>query len=51
MLSTQAPGAQVELFFFAIYNDGGWMNIRHPATISMAFGVAYIMTELGRFAA
>ena len=47
MLSTQAPGAQAELFLFAIYNERSRVNIRHPAAFGMAFRVAYIMTELG----
>ncbi len=47
MLSAQASGAQVEPFLLTIYNDSSRMNIRHPATLSMAFGVTHIMTELG----
>jgi len=46
MLSTQASGAQVEPFLFAIYNDSNRVNIRHPATFGVAFGVADIMTKL-----
>ena len=47
MLSTQASGAQVEPFLLAIYNDSSRVNIGHPATLGMAFGVAHIMTKLG----
>jgi len=50
MLSAQASGAQVESFLFTIYNNSNWVNIRYPATLSMVFGVAYIMTKLGCFA-
>ena len=46
MLSTQASGAQVESFLFAIYNNSDRVNIRHPAPIGVAFRVADIMTEL-----
>ena len=46
MLSAQAPGAQVESFGLAIYNDSNRVNVGHPATIGMALGVAHIMTEL-----
>jgi len=47
MLSTQASGAQVELFWLAIYNDSNRVNIRYPATIGTMFRVAHIVTELG----
>ncbi len=47
MLGTQASGAQVKSFWLTIYNNSRRVNIRHPAAISMAFGVAYAMTELG----
>ncbi len=50
MLGAQASGAQVESLCLTSYNDSSWVNIRHPATISMALGVAYIVTKLGGFA-
>ena len=46
MLGAQAPGAQIESLWLAIYGDSNRMNVGHPATIGMAFGVAHIMTEL-----
>ena len=49
MLSAQAPGAQVESFGFTIYNESDRVDIRYPATVSMAFGVTHIMTELRYF--
>ena len=47
MLTAQASGAQVKPFGLTIYNDANRVNIRHPATVGVAFGVAHIMTELG----
>jgi hypothetical protein len=49
MLSTQAPGAQVEPFWFAIYKNGSRVNIGHPAALSMTLGMAHIITKLRRF--
>ena len=49
MLSTQTPGAQVEPFWFAIYNNGRRVDVGHPAAVSMTLGVAHIMTKLRRF--
>ena len=46
MLATQASGAQVKPFRLAIDNNGGWLDVWHPAAVSVAFGVADIMTEL-----
>jgi len=46
VLVAQASGAQIQPFWFAINNNGNWMNVRHPATIGVAFGVANIMSEL-----
>jgi hypothetical protein len=51
MLTAQASGAQVQLFGLAINNQSHRMNVRRPAAFGMPFGVAYIVTELGRFAA
>ena len=47
MLTAQASSAQVKLFGLTIYNDANRVDIRHPATISVTFGMAHIMTELG----
>ena len=47
MLVAQASGAQVESFCFAIYSEGNRMDIRHPAPIGVAFGVANVVTKLG----
>ncbi len=46
MLIAEAPGAQVESFGLTIYNESDRVNIGHPATIGMAFRVAYVMPEL-----
>ena len=51
MLVSQAPGAQVEPFYLAIYNKGNCMNIRNPAAVGVAFGVAHVMAELGGLSA
>jgi hypothetical protein len=50
MLIAQASGAQVQPFWLTLYGNGDWMNIGHPLTIGMPFRVAYIVTELRRFA-
>ena len=47
MLGTKASGTQVEAFRLTINSDSDRMNIRHPAPVGVAHGVAYIMTELG----
>ena len=46
MLGAQAPGAQVKPFWLSIDSDGGGVNVRHPAAVGVAFGMADIMTEL-----
>ena len=46
VLSAQASGAQIETFWLTIDNNGGRVYIRHPAPISVALGMADIMTEL-----
>jgi len=46
MLTPQASGAQVEPFWLSIDSDGGGVNVRHPAAVGVALGVADIMTEL-----
>ena len=51
MLSTQASGAQVEALWLAINNDSGRVNIRYPASVGMALGMANVMTELRCFSA
>jgi len=51
VLCPQAPGAQVKVLHLAINEDGGGVNISCPAPVSMAFGVADIMTELRDFIA
>ena len=49
VLIAEASGAQVESFRLTIYDDSNRVNIGYPATIGAVFGVAHIMTELGRF--
>jgi hypothetical protein len=51
MLGAQASGAQVQPFWLAINNQSHRMNIRRPAAFGVPFRVAYVVTELGRFAA
>ena len=46
MLIAQASSAQVESFWLTIYINSNRVNIGHPTTISMALGVANIVTEL-----
>jgi len=46
VLIAEASGAQVESFGLTIYNESDRVNIGHPATIGMAFRVAYVMPEL-----
>ena len=46
VLVAQASGAQVEPFWLTIYNNGSRMDIGYPAAVSVAFGVANVMTEL-----
>ena len=46
MLVAQASGAQVKPFGLSIYNNGSRVNVWYPVAVGVAFGVAYIMTEL-----
>ena len=46
MLVAQASGAQVKPFWLSIDNDGGRVNIRHPAAVGVALGMADVMTKL-----
>ena len=46
VLGAKTPGANINAFGFAINEDGGWVNIRYPASVSMALGVTDIVTEL-----
>ncbi len=47
MLGSQASGAEVESFWLPVYIYRNRVNVRHPAALGVAFGVADIMTELG----
>ena len=47
VLGSQASGAQVQSLLLAIYSNSNPVNIRYPATIGVAFGVAHIMAKLG----
>jgi hypothetical protein len=51
VLAAQTSGAQVELLGLTIYYQGNRVNIGHPTTIGVSFGVTDIMTELGGFTA
>ncbi len=46
MLVAQASGTQVKSFWLSIDNDGDRVDIRHPAAVGVAFGMADVMTEL-----
>jgi len=46
MLGTQAPGAKVKPFRLAVNRDGGRVDVRHPAAVGVALGVADVMAEL-----
>ena len=46
MLGAQASGTKVESLELSVYNDSNRVNIRQPPSISMAFGVTYIMAKL-----
>ena len=47
MLGSQASGTQVESLWLSVYIYRNRVNIGHPATLGVAFGVADIMTKLG----
>ncbi len=47
VLGPQASGAEVESFWLPVYIYRNRVNVRHPATLGVAFGVADIMTKLG----
>ena len=47
MLTAQAPGAQIKSPGMAINNEANRVNVGHPVTVGVAFGVAHVMTELG----
>ena len=51
MLGAQTSGAQVEPFLLSFNNNGSGMNVRYPAAVGMAFGMAHIMPKLGDFPA
>jgi hypothetical protein len=51
MLRTQAPGTQVNVLCLAIDINGRRVDIRCPAAVGVALGVADILTELRRFTA
>ena len=45
ILSSQAPGTQVEPFCLAINNNFSGMDIRRKAAVGVPLGVTDIMTE------
>ncbi len=51
MLSAQASSAQVKSFWLTIYGDSSSVDIRQPAPVGVAFRMAHIVAELGRFSA
>jgi hypothetical protein len=51
VLSTQAPGTQVEAFCLTVYGYFGGMDVGPPHPVGVAFGMADVMTELRRFSA
>lgn len=50
VLGTQTPGTHVEPCLTAIFYGGNWMNIRLPAPLGVALGVADVVTKHGCFA-
>jgi len=42
----QTPGADVNPFPFAVYDNGGFADIRQPAPLRMALGMGYIISDL-----
>ncbi len=46
MLAAQASGAQIQSLLLAIYGDNCRVNVRHPAAVGMALGMADIMAKL-----
>jgi hypothetical protein len=42
----QTPGADVYPLPFAVYDDGGFADIRQPAPLGMALGMGYIISNL-----
>jgi hypothetical protein len=51
LLGTDTAGAEIEPFGHTVDFEGDRMNIRCPAPVGMALGMADIMPKLGRFAA
>jgi hypothetical protein len=51
VLVAQAAGTEVHLSGFALDGYGHRVYIGQPVAVGAPFGVAHIMTELGRFAA
>lgn len=49
VLSTQAPGTQVEAFCPAVYGYLGGMDVGQPHPVGVTLGVTDVMTELRRF--
>jgi len=49
VLRPQAPGAKIKVLQLPVDEDSCGVNIGCPAPVSMAFGVADIMTELRYF--
>ena len=47
MLAAQTTGTKIKAFGLPADVDGSRMNIGYPASVSPAFGVTDIMTELG----
>jgi hypothetical protein len=50
VLVAQAAGAEVHLLGLALDGYGHRVYVGHPHAVGAPFRVAYVMTELGRFA-
>ena len=46
MPGAQAPGTQVHTLSLAVNDEGGGVNIGHPAAVGMPLGMAYVMAKL-----
>ena len=51
MLRTEAPRTKIQALFLSINRDGGRVDVRCPAPVGPALGMAYIMTKKRRFPA
>ncbi len=51
MLTAQAAGTQIKLFWFTVKHNCSWLDIGQPASSGMLLRMAYPMAEMCGFAA